>query len=98
LLDHGLDLRPEVGIALALHVAGGEDAVPPRSFGALDVILFVIEEVVAQDFGPGGINGGDVATAVDDALSLIKIHGLGYVIRNEGIVLPEFGDTIDLDG
>ena len=36
--------------------------------------------------------------AVDDAMRLVKVHGLGDVGRNDGIVLPDFGDAIHLHG
>ncbi len=83
-------------IALALDVAGGEDAVPPGGFRALDGRFLVIHAVVAEDFGSGGVGGGDPAPAMDDALGLIKVHGFGDVVRNDRIVLPYLGHAIDL--
>jgi len=87
-----------MGIAFTLHVVGSKDAVEPGSFRALDGMFFVIDEVVAQDFCLGGVSGGDLWAAVDEAMRLIKIDGLGDVVGNDGILLPEFGHAIHLDG
>ena len=96
MLDESFDLRPEVGIALALHVAGCEDAVPPGGFGALDGSFLVIHTVVAEDVGSGGVGGGDLALAMNNALGLVEVYGFSNVVGNDGIVLPNFGDAIDL--
>jgi len=98
LLDQVFDLRPEVGIALALHMAGSEDSVPPRGAGAGNGSFLVIHEVIAQNFSSGGIGRSDLAATVDDAVDLVKIYGFGDIVGNDGIVLPQFGDTIHLDG
>ena len=82
----------------ALHVAGGEDAVPPGGFRAVHRTFLVIDAVVAEDFGLSRIGGGDLAAAVNEAFGLIKVDGFGDVIGNDGIVLPKLGDAIDLDG
>ena len=86
-----------MGIAFALHVAGSERVGEPGIIRALDGIFFVIHEVVAQDFSSDGVGCGDLASAVNDALGLIKIHGLRDVVGNNGIVLPHFGDAIYLN-
>jgi len=93
---HASDLRPKAGIALALHVAGSEDSLPPGGFGAFDRSLFVIDAVVPEDLSACGIGGSDLATAVENARGLIKIYGLGNVIGNDRVVLPPLGDTIHL--
>src|SRR6202035_3870842 len=93
---HGFDPRPETRVAFALHVAGSKEAVNPGSLWALYWILPVIGEVIPQNFGFRGISGGDLRAAVDDAMRLIKVHSLGDVVGNHGIVLPDFGDTINL--
>jgi len=85
-----------VEIAFALHVPGSEEAIRPRSSWAVDWSFFVVHAVVAQNRGLGGIGGKDLAPAVDNACCLIKVHGLGDVVGNDGIVLPQFGDTIHL--
>jgi hypothetical protein len=92
LRHQGFDLRPKVRIALALHVARGEDSVPPGGLSALDGSFLVINPVIPQDFRLCGIRCRDLATAMDNALRLIKVHRFGDVVRNNGIVLPEFGD------
>jgi hypothetical protein len=94
--DHALDLQPESGVTLALHVAGGEEAVCPGGLGACDWCFLVIHAVIPEDFGFCRIGGGDLLPAVHDALGLIKVYGFGDVIWNDGIVLPQFGDAIHL--
>jgi hypothetical protein len=49
LADEGLDLSPEMGIALALHVAGRESPVEPRHAFALYRVRSIVEPDVAQD-------------------------------------------------
>lgn len=87
-----------MSVALALHVAGGEDAVPEGVFGAGGGIFPVVHEVIAEDFRLGGIGSGDAAAAVDNALGLIEVDGFNNIVGDDGVVLPEFGDAIDLDG
>ena len=69
-------------IALALHVAGSECVVQPGILRALHRSFFVIHTVISQDFSPLRIGGGDLTSAMNDALSLIKVHGGGDVIGN----------------
>jgi hypothetical protein len=96
--DQVFDSRPEFRIAFALHVAGGEKAVGPGSFGAFDRLLAVVGQVVAQDFSFGGVGGGDARASMDDSVGLIKIDGCRDIAGNDGVVLPDFGYAIDLDG
>ena len=70
----------------------------PGILPALDRGFFVIHEVVPQDTGARGVGGRDVAAAVNDALSLIKVHSFDYIVGDDGIVLPDFGHAIDLHG
>jgi hypothetical protein len=93
---HGFDPRPETRVAFALHVAGSKHAVNPGSLRALDWIFPVIGEVIPQNFCLRGISGRDLRPAVDDAMGLIKIDGLGDIVGNNGIVLPDLGDAIHL--
>ena len=69
-------------VAFALHVARREDSAPPGGLRTLDRGFLVIHAVVAKDFSFQGIGGDDNAPAMDEALSLIKIYGLGYVAGN----------------
>jgi hypothetical protein len=96
--DEILDLRPEAGIALALHMAGGESALEPRCSGARHGSLLVVEAVVAENPGFGIIGGGDLGAAVDQAMRLIKIHRGGDVVGDDLVVLPGLGDAVDLHG
>ena len=96
-LSHqGFDLRPEAGIALALHVVRGEDPVDPGSLRALHGSFAVIDAVVPQYVSFGGIGGHDLRAAMDQTVRLVKIYGLGNVAGYHGIVLPKLGDAIDL--
>jgi len=81
-----------------LHVIGSEEALCPRGLGALNRVLLVIHEVVSEDLSFSGVGGDDLPAAMDDAVGLIKVHGLGDIVWNDGIVLPNFGDAIDLHG
>jgi hypothetical protein len=93
---HAFDLRPKAGIALALHVAGSEYVGEPGILRACHGICFVIHAVVAQNLRSGGVCRGDLASAVNNALGLIKVHGFRDVVGNNGIVLPYFGHAVDL--
>lgn len=96
--DQVFDLGPEVGVALAFHVAGGEYAIAPGGVGTIHRSFLVVHEEVAEDLSFGGIGGGDTAASVNDAVGLVEIYGGGDVVGNDGIVLPDFGDAIDLHG
>src|ERR1700676_3845866 len=86
-----------MGIAFALHVAGGEYAVEPGSLRALDWSLPIVGQVISKDFCFGGIGGSDSGPAMDEAVRLIKIHRLGDVIGDDGILLPKFCHAIYLN-
>lgn len=98
LLDQGFNTRPELGVAFALHVAGGEDAVPKRVFGALRGTLFIVHEVVSQNHSLCRVGRDDSAAAMDDAFGLVEVDGFGNVVWDDGVVLPQLGDAIDLNG
>jgi hypothetical protein len=82
------NLQPEIRVAFALHVAGGEDAIPEGILGALDGIFLVIHEEVSQDFSLRRIGRDYVPASVNDPFGLIKVDGLGDVVWDDGIVLP----------
>lgn len=96
--DHVFDLGPETRVAFTLHVAGSEEAIGPGSLGTVDGVLAVIDEIVSQDFGLFGICGDDLTAAVDETVGLVEVDGLRDVVGDDGIVLPEFGDAINLNG
>lgn len=87
-LNHGFNFRPEVRIALALHVAGGNQAIKPGSCRAIDRMLAVIDQVISEDFGSVRIGGENAAAAVNKAVGLIEVDGLMDVRGDDGIVLP----------
>jgi len=59
-------------------------------------MLLVIHAVISEDLSLRRISGRDSSPAMDDAVRLIKIHGLGDVVGDDGIVLPHFGNAIYL--
>jgi len=77
-------------------VSGSEDAVIPGSVGTIDVGFFVIGEIVSEDLGLGRIGGFDRGAAMDNAVRLIEIYRLSDVVGDDGVILPEFCDAIDL--
>ena len=79
-------------------MTGGKDAAQPGNLCARDRILLVIEAVVPEDFCLRRIGCGDLGLPVKYAVGLIKIHGFGHVVRDDGIGLPRLGDTIHLHG
>jgi len=79
-------------------VVGRKYTVEPGSLWTLDGVLLVVDEVVSKNVCLGRISSFDLRAAVDDAMRLIKIDGLGDVVGNDGILLPELGDAIHLDG
>lgn len=85
-----------MGVALALHVARSEDAISPGSLGTLDGVSPVIHKVISEDQSLRRIGGNDLLLTVDDTVSLIKVDGLGDVVRNDRIVLPDLGYAINL--
>ena len=91
-------MRPKVGITFALHMAWGEDPIPPGGLRTDDGIFLVIHAIVAEDFGMSGIGSHDLTTAMHDTLGLVKVHGFGNIVRDDGIVLPPLRNTINLNG
>ena len=83
LAHHGFDLRPEMGVALALHVARSENAIGPGSLGTLDGVLAVIHKEVSENQSLRRIGGNDLRLTMDDTVSLIKIDGLGDVVGDD---------------
>jgi len=98
LADQIFNLRPQPRIALTLHVAGSEEAIEPGSLGAGDGIFAVVDQIISKDSGSRRVGRLDAAAPVNQAVRLIKVDGLGDIIGNDGIVLPDFSDAIDLHG
>jgi len=86
-----------MGIALAFHVTVCEMPVQPGVIRTLERALRVVCSIVPKDFSSQGIGGSDLPPAVEDALGLIKIHGFSDIVGNNGVVLPELRDAIDLN-
>src|SRR5215467_14001891 len=93
-----LHFRPELRIALALHVAGCDDAIKPGKPFAPHRLFPVVEAVIAEYVGFGFVCGPNVLSAMDEPMRLIEIDGRGYIIGDYLVVLPELCDAIDLNG
>jgi hypothetical protein len=59
---------------------------------------FVVEAKISDDARAGWIGSADLASAVQKAIRLIEICGLGYVGGNHPIILAGLGDTVHLNG
>src|SRR5579872_1225773 len=68
----------------------------PRIGTAFGRLSFVIKPKIPEDLGMHRISGGDLCAAVEETPSLIKIHRPLHVRGDDLIVLPVFGNTIDL--
>ena len=94
--DKGFDLVPDCGVVFDLDVAFGEGAGDPGVAGGGDVVVFVGEMDVTQDFGGGGVGGVDSGTAVEEAFGLVEVDGLGDVGGDEAVVGLALVDAVDL--
>lgn len=61
-------------------------------------MLPIIDQIISKDFCFRWVCSLDAAAPVNQAMRLIEVDGLGYVVGNDRIVLPDFGDAIDLHG
>lgn len=86
-----------MGIAFALRVAGSEVIEPAHGFAPYGLFAIVVA-IVAENFCFGGVGGGDAGASVDEAVRLIEVDGGSDVVGNDGVVLPQFGDAVDLYG
>ena len=98
LTHQGFDLRPQAGIALALHVAAREVPLEPCRSGAPDWRFPVIETIVAENLGLRIVGGGDAFATVEKAVGLVEIDSGHDIFGDDAIVLPGLGDAVDLDG
>jgi len=90
-------LVPDSGIAFDLDVRLHENAVPPGILAATERLRLVVGSEVAKDASALGIGGANLGLAVEHAIELIKIDGLGDVGRDHRVIFADFGDAIDLD-
>ena len=91
-----LDLGPEVGIALALHMAGRERVLEPGCSLARHRSFLVVETVVSKNLRFGIVRGGDLCAAVNQAVRLIEVDRRRNVFRDDSVALPRLGDAVDL--
>ena len=94
--DKGFDLAPDCGVVLDFDVAFGEGTGDPGVAGGGDVVVFVAEVDVTEDFGGGGVGGVDGWAPVQEAFGLVEVDGLGYVGGNEAVVGLALIDAVDL--
>lgn len=97
-MDQGFHLRPNFGIALDLGVSLHEKTVVPGVLLAVERIPFVIGAEISDDMRARRIGSADLGFAVQKAVQLIEICGLGYVRGNDLIILAGLGDTVHLNG
>jgi len=60
-------------------------------------LVFVVRTKIAEDASASGIGGANLPLAVEKAIKLIKIHGLGDVGGDECVVFAPFLDAIHLN-
>ena len=94
--DQGFDPVPDCGVAFDLDVAFGKGAGDPGVAGGGDVVVFVGEMDIAEDFRGGGVGGVDGGAAVEEAFGLVEVDGLGYVGGDEAVVGLALVDAVDL--
>src|ERR1700733_1158897 len=97
-MDQGFHLSPNLGITLNLDVSLHENTLVPRVLLAVDRIRFVVEAEISDDMRACRIGCADLGFAVQKAVQLIEIRGLGYIGGNDLIILAGLGDTVHLNG
>jgi hypothetical protein len=80
-----------------LDVGLHENTVPPRILPATEGFCFVVGAEVAEDASALRIGGANLGLAVEHAIELIKIDGLGDVGGDYGVIFADLGDAIYLD-
>jgi len=96
--DEGFDLGPHFRVAFDLRVSFDEVAVPPGISLAGERTAFVVEAIISEDGSARGIGGANFGAAVERAVRLIKIGGLGDIGGDERVILAALSDAIHLDG
>jgi len=91
-----VDLRPEMRIALALHVAWGEGPVKPGSSLALNRSLPIVETVIAENLSLGLVSSGNMRAAMDDAMRLVEVRGSDDIFGDDAVVLPRLRHAVHL--
>ena len=86
-----------MGVVLDLVVRLVEDSGKPSIIVEVDLIGCVLHVKVSQDCGSCRVRWNDERFPGREALSLIEIYGLRYIVRNLAIVLSELFHAIDLD-
>jgi hypothetical protein len=95
--NEGFDLIPNARITFDFGVGRREDTVIPEILIALDRIHFIVESKISNNSRVCGIGRTNFWLAVEKSIWLIEIDRLGDVGRDNRVVLPNFGDAIDLD-
>ena len=89
---------PHIWITFNLSVGLHEDAVVPGILVAVIRARFVVESKIPDDFRACWIGGANLGLAVEKSIWLVEIRGLGYVRRDDRIILVNLRDTIHLNG
>ena len=75
-----------------------EGAGVPGVLVAGDLVGGIVELVVAEDLGGGGVGGVDGAGSVEETVELIEVDGLGYVGGDAVVAGVDLWDAVDEDG
>lgn len=78
-IDEGFYLVPDARVVFDLDVRAHEEAGVPGVLIAVDVGVFVVELIVSEDLGAGGVCGTNGGSAVEETVQLIEVDGLRYV-------------------
>lgn|SRR5579863_7205926 len=97
-MDQKFHLSPNLGITLNLRVSLHKDTVVPGVLPAVDRIPFVVEAEISDDMRAYRIGSADLGFAVQKAVQLIEICGLGHIGGNDLIILAALGNTVHLNG
>jgi hypothetical protein len=75
-----------------------ENAVVPGILVAFIRDRFVVESKVPDDIRTRWIGSADCGPAMEKAIRLVEIGGLGHIRRDDRIILVDLSDAIHLNG
>lgn len=88
---------PHAGIILDLEMGAGENSRNPSAMCAMRWSPPVYHSKISYDSGSRRIEWDDCGASPDQALSLKEVNGSCYIAGNDGIVLTDLPNTVDLD-
>src|ERR1700730_1480587 len=77
-------------------MAGSEYVLEPGTAAALHRLLPVIEAIVSKNLRLGIVGSYDLCAAVEQAMRLIKVYGLGDIVGDDLVALPGLINAVDL--